>query len=399
MHAFYILFAVCICQCFIAVNAELCRCANGLPGRDGRDGLSGRDGRDCNITMATLGFTGGTGARGPPGANGINGSPGPQGPAGAHGNRGPEGPRGDRGPPGGGSGGMNKQEVERMVDDILRSKGVGVTTNGNVGVGALKRISVCTNLARGMCGDCQCRDKNYADEFFSRGYYCDCQNLKPERDCMQFRRNGHTKDGIYLINPGSVHPFPVYCDMTIDGGGWTVFQRRIDDTVDFKRDWFSYKNGFGNLQHEFWLGLENIFLVQLYDDRRGSELRMDFTDKDDNKYHEKYGVFELGDESTKYKIKLAGYSGNGGDWMKHYNNMKFCTFDNDNDAYSGDSALNYGAFWHGAGSSYPYNPNYPYSFVQKFSKGTYQPHVKAFKAAIVGTTKYVTRVEMKIRRK
>lgn len=43
--------------------------------------------------------------------------------------------------------------------------------------------------------------------------------VKPERDCMQFRRNGHTKDGIYLINPGSVHPFPVYCDMTIDGGG------------------------------------------------------------------------------------------------------------------------------------------------------------------------------------
>lgn len=100
-----------------------------------------------------------------------------------------------------------------------------------------------------------------------------------------------------------------FCSPVLFYLGWTVFQRRIDDTVDFKRDWFSYKNGFGNLQHEFWLGLENIFLVQLYDDRRGSELRMDFTDKDDNKYHEKYGVFELGDESTKYKIKLAGYSG------------------------------------------------------------------------------------------
>ncbi len=40
--------------------------------------------------------------------------------------------------------------------------------------------------------------------------------------------------------------------------GWTVIQRRSNGSVDFYRGWDEYKNGFGDLRTEFWLGNEKI---------------------------------------------------------------------------------------------------------------------------------------------
>lgn len=70
--------------------------------------------------------------------------------------------------------------------------------------------------------------------------------------------------GIYLIKPDlSKKPFKVLCDMTIQDGGWTHIQKRVDGHVDFYRGWRDYNFGFGYLDEdgEFWMGLRNIYAL------------------------------------------------------------------------------------------------------------------------------------------
>ena len=103
-----------------------------------------------------------------------------------------------------------------------------------------------------------------------------------------------------------------FCDMTTDGGGWTVFQRRLDGSVDFFLEWESYKNGFGDLNGEFWLGNDNLHRLTAIGD---ATLRIDLEDFDGNTRYAEYTTFDVADEGDKYRLLIGGHSGTAGDAM------------------------------------------------------------------------------------
>ncbi|PIK55965.1 Fibrinogen-like protein A [Apostichopus japonicus] len=82
-----------------------------------------------------------------------------------------------------------------------------------------------------------------------------------------------------------------------------VFQRRLDGAVDFYRTWAEYREGFGFLQRDFWLGNDKL----AYLTNQGEyELRIDLVNKIGNAYHAKYNLFRISDEWSKYRLVDLG---------------------------------------------------------------------------------------------
>ena len=142
-------------------------------------------------------------------------------------------------------------------------------------------------------------------------------------------------------------PFDVYCDMETDGGGWTVFQFRMNGSQDFYLDWNEYVNGFGNLNGEYWLGLSKIHRLTA-NTSHTSMLRVDLGDFDGSTAYDKYPTFKVGDSVSNYTLTVSGYRGTAGDSLTYHNNQPFSTRDQDNDAESRGSCaqLHKGGWWY-----------------------------------------------------
>ena len=168
---------------------------------------------------------------------------------------------------------------------------------------------------------------------------CDCTNIEPRRDCLEFNNHGFKLDGIYRIKGLGLQTLQVYCDQTTQGGGWTVFQRRQDGSVDFSRKWNDYKMGFGNLEGEFWFGNQYIHeLTKPSFAPKKSKLLINMRMKGKQiPEYVKYNTFEITDEATKYTLKISGLSGNvttdKTKGLDYNNNKKFTTIDSDHDGH------------------------------------------------------------------
>ncbi|XP_068737351.1 microfibril-associated glycoprotein 4-like [Montipora capricornis] len=208
------------------------------------------------------------------------------------------------------------------------------------------------------------------------------------RNCAELYKSGERSSGVYTIDPDGSGAFDVFCDQTTAGGGWTVFQKRLDGSVDFYRGWSDYKQGFGNLRGEYWLGLDKIHrLTKLVK----NTLRVDLEDTKGNTAYAAYDMFEVTSERAKYQLSLGNYLGTAGDSLSNHRGAAFSTKDKDNDkAWLNCAAQFKGAWWYHRCHESNLNGRYHHGKHSSFADGV---NWKSWK----GQYYSAKRAEMKIR--
>ncbi|KAM4738943.1 angiopoietin-related protein 4-like [Anableps anableps] len=149
------------------------------------------------------------------------------------------------------------------------------------------------------------------------------------RDCQDVFAQGQRASGIYTIQPESSKPFNVLCQMTADGG-WTIIQKRQDGSQNFNQLWESYRKGFGNLNGEFWLGLDHIHSIS----KQGQYiLEVELSDKAGQRQAARYR-FQVDGEERKFALHLDQDPSSGvqeGIVSTGASGLPFSTADRDND--------------------------------------------------------------------
>uniref|UniRef100_A0A914UXB2 Fibrinogen C-terminal domain-containing protein n=1 Tax=Plectus sambesii TaxID=2011161 RepID=A0A914UXB2_9BILA len=148
--------------------------------------------------------------------------------------------------------------------------------------------------------------------------------------------------------------------METAGGGWTIIQRRVDDSLMFlNKTRKEYKDGF-NVQSTSWLGwlgLENVHILSTKDDN--VTLRIDLWTFDQTYLWGEWPV-RIDGEGSRYKLNvgemLAGNldeTENGTFRANHNLGQFFTASDGDNCASLQKNNKKYGPFWYAAPGARP----------------------------------------------
>ncbi|XP_054082758.1 ficolin-2-like isoform X1 [Zeugodacus cucurbitae] len=167
-------------------------------------------------------------------------------------------------------------------------------------------------------------------------------------EAMRQENGKYATSGVYEIHLPQFlqQPFYVYClrDPN-DGEPWTIIQRRLSNDTDFYRGWRAFEHGFGDLNGNFFLGLDKIHALT---HSQTHELWFQLEDFLNEKRVAKYESFEIGNAQDKYELSVLGqYSGTAGDSFSAHRGEKFTTKDSHNDKNTENCAVQYtGAWWH-----------------------------------------------------
>lgn len=179
--------------------------------------------------------------------------------------------------------------------------------------------------------------------------FCLCIGV-PLKNCKELYDKDFRKSGLYLVNPckcGSV--FVVYCDMNLQGGGWTIIQRRVNDKLSYYQDYKTYQHGFGDFAENFWLGLDKLNCLTESADLN-NDLYIGLDTFHSLTSYAWYDGFSVGKESDGYRLSIGQYNAarsSAGDSMSEHNNQRFSTYDQDQDSHDDNCASLYkGGWWY-----------------------------------------------------
>ncbi|XP_022215487.2 angiopoietin-4 isoform X2 [Drosophila obscura] len=150
--------------------------------------------------------------------------------------------------------------------------------------------------------------------------------LSPATSCLQYYL---AVQGILRLQlTAESESFYVACDED-----WTVILNRSSDEINFERGWLDYKDGFGNLAGDFFIGLNKLHALT---SSAIHELRIVFEDFEGNVAYAGYSTFAIGSEKELYPLSLLGrfqsdLSPSAGDSLSYHAGAKFSTIDSDND--------------------------------------------------------------------
>ena len=89
-------------------------------------------------------------------------------------------------------------------------------------------------------------------------------------------------------------------------GGWIIFQQFLSTSITWNQNWVNYRNGFGSLGGNYWMGNEKVHL--LTSAGTNYRLRIEMLFPAYGWMSAEYDQFSLDTEANNYKLHLASYS-------------------------------------------------------------------------------------------
>ena len=127
--------------------------------------------------------------------------------------------------------------------------------------------------------------------------------------------------------------------------GWVIIQRRVDASVSFERSWNEYAAGFGDVDGNFWLGLDTIHDIT---EAQPMKLQIDVVPFNYPAVSIPYPYFHVSNAASQYVLTITSNTPGHESLCNSFNyqtGWPFSTFDRDNDGTSTHCASAHRAGW------------------------------------------------------